>query len=198
MSTVSHYVWPTEHSLDKIYEAESQQVPMDNLCFDTFYHKHANAVFAFLQRYLANFNDAEDCFQSTWLSVSTHFDDVANHPKPLAWLYRTARNKATDHLRRRQNQLELTVEHDRIQDLNTAEINPESAISARELADDLEHSIQQMSPKVRIAYHLRIECDLSFKDVAALLDEPVERIAGRVRLALKQLQKIVNQHRELP
>ena len=161
--------------------------------FEQIYAEHADAIYAFLVRMLGNHSDADDCFQAAWLAVHRNMDSAYREQGQLrAWLYRIVRNTALDELRRRRRRPNETPSDS----LSGTQASPDETLAGNELATALASEIDGFSQKVRTAYHLRIEQGLSFKDMSSILDEPVDRLAGRVRLALKRLKTIAQRFQE--
>lgn len=162
---------------------------MAALDFEHIYQTHADAIFAFIVRLVGHHADAEDCFQAAWLAIHRGLDSYQEQGYLLAWLYKIARNAATDELRRRQRRPPAVSTFEA-----ASSVGPADHLAGDELGTALATEIASFSSKVRTAYHLRIEQGLPFADIATILDEPVDRLAGRVRVALKRLRAVVEHH----
>ena len=56
-------------------------------------------ILGYLIRICGNFQDAEDICQDVMLTALTHWNENNLPDNPLAWLFTTAKNRATDHFR---------------------------------------------------------------------------------------------------
>ena len=83
-----------EMLLERISQRDVQAV-------DTFYDRHAQKVFNVLVRIVSDKRVAEELLQETFLLVWQKVDGYKGNGSVAAWIFRIARNKGLDHLRRR-------------------------------------------------------------------------------------------------
>lgn len=79
----------------------------DTQAFARLYRAHHRPVFIELVARLRRTQDAEDALQATFLAAWTNLPKLRRHKRFVPWLFRIARNKATDQLRREQPRLVL-------------------------------------------------------------------------------------------
>lgn len=143
--------------------------------FQAFLDEHRFGVLAFL-RAMVGPDEAEDCFQETFIAALRHYDeiDVAN-ARP--WLLKIARNKAIDHFRARSRR-PLPVEH-----------LPEVAVDRPADGDpELWRRVAGLPEKQRAAVALRFVADLRFREVGAAMDTSEEAARRNVHEGLKRLR----------
>jgi RNA polymerase sigma factor (sigma-70 family) len=150
--------------------------------FQRFLDEHREAVLSFL-RAMVGPNDAEDCFQETFIAALRAYDRMDGR-YPRAWVMTIARRKAIDHHRARARRPEPRAEL------------PE-AVATDNLpgAGDAEiwSAVAGLSPGQRAAVALRYAADLPYREIAAALDTSEEAARRRVADGLAQLRKIVNE-----
>jgi RNA polymerase sigma-70 factor (ECF subfamily) len=78
----------------------------DKEAFARLYRKFARPVFIDLVARLGRREDAEDALQATFLSAWTNLPRLSRVSRFVPWLFRIARNKAKDALRRRRHGIE--------------------------------------------------------------------------------------------
>lgn len=140
----------------------------------------------------SNIQWAEDIVGDTFLTASESWGLKGIPSNPTAWLYRVAKNKAIDKLRR-ENNYEQNIRPNLQGDSQTDE----------EVEIDLsEHNIQDsqlrmffaicnpiIKPKAQIALALRILCGFSVEEIAAAFLSNKETINKRIHRAKTTLKK---------
>ena len=79
----------------------------DRPAFARLYGRYHRAVFIELVARLRRTQDAEDALQATFLAAWTNLPKLRRQRRFVAWLFRIARNKAADQMRREQPRLVL-------------------------------------------------------------------------------------------
>lgn len=105
-----------------------------------------------------------------------------------AWLYKIAKNRLVDHYRfysKRPNLVPIEVDH-----IMTEE-EPVSQLSQEEMKLRFEAAIKDLPEPQREVYLLRQRSDLSFKDIAKMLDLPMTKVVGRMNQAMKKLKDVL-------
>jgi RNA polymerase sigma factor (sigma-70 family) len=149
--------------------------------FQQFLDEHREPVLSFL-RAMVGPNDAEDCFQETFIAALRAYDRMDGR-YPRAWVMTIARRKAIDHHRARARRPEPRAEL------------PEATASDGLPGEDAEiwSAVAGLSPAQRAAVALRYAADLPYREIAAALDCSEEAARRRVADGLAQLRKIVNE-----
>jgi RNA polymerase sigma factor (sigma-70 family) len=144
--------------------------------FQAFLAEHRHAVLGFL-RAMVGPNDAEDCFQETFLAALRAYPR-AEGANPRAWVLTIARNKAIDHHRARARRAEPMAEP------------PEVAAPAE--ADGRDSGVwataAELSEGQRVALALRFAGDLSYREIGAALDTSEAAARRRVHDGLNALR----------
>lgn len=160
--------------------------------FDALLNRYQNRLFRYLVRLTANTAQAEDLFQQTWLKVMTgiHRYDEGRPFEP--WLFSIARNLAIDYLRR-VSALSLDEPSDtgepRVAGLKTEEPSSLDRLLDRERRGLLERKLQDLPAVYREAVSLRFEEEMTFEEMALVLQAPVSTVKSRVQRALATLRK---------
>lgn len=79
----------------------------DRSAFDALFRRYASRIHATALRLTANWDDAEDVLQETFIRLSTKAGTIRRRHALSAWLYRTAVNLANDALRARRKTLSI-------------------------------------------------------------------------------------------
>jgi RNA polymerase sigma factor (sigma-70 family) len=150
--------------------------------FQRFLDEHREAVLSFL-RAMVGPNDAEDCFQETFIAAMRAYDRMDGR-YPRAWVMTIARRKAIDHHRARARRPEPRGE---LPELAASDGLPGQGDA------EIWSAVAELSPAQRAAVALRYAADLPYREIAAALDITEEAARRRVADGLAQLRKIVNE-----
>jgi RNA polymerase sigma-70 factor (ECF subfamily) len=142
-------------------------VPAGKPAFEELYREYVNRVYAFLRSQLGNAQDAEDVTSQVFMKAYEAYGRYEPRQEaPTAWLFRIARNAATDHHRRagRKERLERAVAREPVPSADPGVV-AEERILYRELMD----ALARMPARQREVIGLR-HSGLSFLEVGTLME----------------------------
>jgi RNA polymerase sigma-70 factor (ECF subfamily) len=166
----------------------------DHAAFAVLVSRHLPAVYTFCVRILNNADEAQDVAQETFLKAWRHLGRFDTKKSFRTWLFAIAKNTATDALRKRRSvsfsALQKTDRDDSFEDtLADTEPLPEELFARASLARDVQQALQQLPPRDRMILSLRYEEELSFEDIADVMEIPANTIRSLHRRALIQLRE---------
>jgi len=139
---------------------------------------------------------AEELTQSVFVTLAQKLEGYGEQGRFESWIFQVAMNRLRDEMRRRARHARPTA--------NESMENIEGGVAGedgyrtidRDQAIALERALDELSPADREMIDLRHTAELSFKQIAALLDEPVgtllarhHRALGRLRESIERLEK---------
>lgn len=147
-------------------------------------------VFALAQSRCHNPDVAEEIMQSVFATVAVKVrgGEYSEHGKFEAWLFRVAMNRVRDFARSRKRSGMLFQGSEPIAD-STARGEPERTES--EQLSALRRALEQLPESDREVIELRHHGDLSFKQIADLLEEPLGTLLARHHRALRKLKELM-------
>ena len=152
--------------------------------------KYERPLFTFLLRLVGNRQSAEDLFQDTFLRVLRALPKYQEGGRFSGWLFGIANNLAVDLLRRQRVQRRYLFDDEKAL---AAAIDYQSVADAEvestELRRLVEGALQQLPEKQRQVFLLRQHGDLSFKEIAELLDEPINTVLSHMHYAVTKLRQ---------
>ena len=153
--------------------------------FERLYAEHAQRLFAFLVYRTGDRVLAEDVMADTFEAAyraRARFD--RRRASERTWLYTIALNRLRDHGRR------AAAENRALERVAGDASSPgtDAAMEAMETRDRVLRSLGVLSDEEREAVALRFGADLTLKEIAAALDEPMTTVEGRVYRALRKLR----------
>jgi RNA polymerase sigma-70 factor (ECF subfamily) len=134
--------------------------------------------------------DAEDIVQEAVLRAFKYFDRFSGE-KARPWLLAIVRNTSMSWMaKNRPRHLTLVAdpaeaESDRAED---AAPSPEQQSERRELKREIDRAVAALPPDFREAILLREIQELSYKEIAAVLDVPIGTVMSRIARGRKLLQ----------
>jgi RNA polymerase sigma-70 factor (ECF subfamily) len=180
------------------YELIERFVKGEESCFEQIINRHKNKVFAYISLYIRDQALVEDIFQDTFLKViqSVKSGKYYDNGKFLSWVMRIAHNLIIDHFRR-VKQMNTVSNDDYDSDLfnsrKLVEENIEDTMIKRQIQKDVREIISHLPDDQREVVILRHYAGLSFKEIAAITDVSINTALGRMRYALINLRKIMEE-----
>jgi len=181
----------------------------DRRALETLLVGHYDRIHALCRRMLGNEADAVDAAQDALLSAVRsigHFDGRSSFG---TWLYRIATNACLDELRRRRRRPLVGLPGDVDDDwdragpmgagsrrLREGDFPPAFGAAVRDPADqatarvDVDAALRTLATDHRVALVLRDVCDLTYDEIALILDVPIGTVRSRIargRAALADL-----------
>jgi RNA polymerase sigma-70 factor (ECF subfamily) len=156
--------------------------------------KHGPMVWKIVYRLLANYQDAQDCFQETFVAALelSRKEAVLNF---RALLVKIANARAIDRLRRRyrcdQND---TVD---IDTLTSGEPAPDEQMHSIELAEQLRQALAQVHQQEAEVFCLRFLNDLSYRQIAKMTGLKKNAVGVMLHRTKQQLREILERQEKI-
>ncbi len=195
-------LWPLPVKQEKEHAAQVQakQVSKHQLIFDDLYGQYYDRVYAYLRFRVGSTEVTEDLVSQVFERALTHLVDLQSTAAAGAWLFRIARNCATDYFRR----LRPTASLDTLIDSNHPRgCSPEEVIVAREESARLLVLLNRLPERERELIGLKFVACLQNREIARVLNMPegtvgsvLHRTLARLRGALHDEGEEVKHERE--
>jgi RNA polymerase sigma-70 factor (ECF subfamily) len=173
---------------------------------EQIYQRHAAAVYRRLTHLVGADPEREDLMQEVFSDLFRQLRSFRGAASLQTYLFRIVSNKACDHLRERQRRRRavvdlpglLALERDPARMPRSNAPSPEDRVGhAQELAL-IERALDQLTPKKRIAFVLRVADNLSLKEIAEQMGATVFTVAQRLRHADRELRRLLAKARRSP
>ena len=180
------------------YELIQQFINGNQSCFEEIINRHKNKVFAYISLYIRDQALAEDIFQDTFLKViqSVKAGKYYDNGKFLSWVMRIAHNLIIDHFRRLKQMNTMSnddFESDLFNSRKLSDSTIEDTLIRVQIRKDVRRLIDQLPDDQREVVILRHYSGLSFKEIADLTDVSINTALGRMRYALINMRKIMQE-----
>jgi RNA polymerase sigma factor (sigma-70 family) len=180
------------------YELIQRFIKGEQSCFEQLIHRHKNKVFAYISLYIRDQALAEDLFQDTFVKViqSVKAGKYQDNGKFISWVMRIAHNLIIDHFRRVKQMNTVSnddYESDLFNSKRFAESTVEDDMIKRQIQKDVRKMISQLPDDQREVVILRHYAGLSFKEIADITDVSINTALGRMRYALINMRKLMQE-----
>ena len=165
----------------------------DEAAFEELVRLHEKKVYNLAFRMCGNPEDAADAAQEAFLAAWKGLPNVRGEAGFSTWLYRLTSNAAIDRLRRTRRQREeasLDDEALRLDAVDSAP-SPQARAEGAELREAVLSGLAQLSDDHRQALTLRELQELSYEEIAAVLEIDLGTVKSRISRARSALRKIL-------
>lgn len=183
----------TDYELVELYENGN-----DN-AFDELLQRHQSYVYSYILFLVKEEERADDIFQETFtraiMAIRSHKYQTTG--KFSAWLIRIAHNLIIDTTRETESGKLITQERFTpgiLNDIRLSEGGIENNIIEEQKASQIRKMLDYLPDVQREVILLRFYEDLSFKEIAEKTGVSINTSLGRMRYALINLRKMVQQH----
>ena len=176
-----------------------QYVQGNEACLEMLINRHKDRIFTTIHLIVRDTYIAEDLFQETFIKIINNLKrkKYNEEGKFLPWAIRIARNLAIDHFRKKQRMPMVTNSdgEDVFRKFGIDSENREQQIVRNETENHVRHLIDQLPEEQRQVLIMRHYGDLSFKEIAELTDVSINTALGRMRYALNNMRKMIEQQK---
>jgi RNA polymerase sigma-70 factor, ECF subfamily len=176
-----------------------QTLSGDQQAFEGLVNRYHTVLFNFICHFLGDYDQACDILQQVFLQLYISLPTLRTGEPLKAWLFRVARNRCLDELRRKRaihfSELEMVSDEDEISPLAAMPDPgplPEDLAEHHDVQDALRAAIDGLPPKFRSVVLLRYTAQLSFSEIGHVLHMPeataktyFQRAKPLLRVALK-------------
>jgi RNA polymerase sigma-70 factor (ECF subfamily) len=160
------------------------------------YQRHADAVYRRLTHLVGADPEREDLLQEVFIALFDALVTFRGEASLTTFIYRIAANKAYDHLKRRRRTAGRQVLTGAPIERESATPSPERTAQDRRDAALMWQSLDDLAPKKRIAFVLRVVEGLSLQEISEQVGASVHAVAMRIRHAKLELIERIKDAKE--
>lgn len=171
----------------------------DHEAFAALVSEHQRYVYNLALRVLKDEDEALDLTQETFVRAWTALPNFRGQAQFRTWLYRIATNLCYNRLpglRRSLHDLgdEVVAE---LPETDPAFDNPAGGIESRELRAYMHRAIEELDEHYRLLISLRYQNELSYAEIAGMLNLPLGTVKTGLFRAREQLRRALERYQEL-
>ena len=190
------------HIIQPILQTDAQLVSAyvsgDEKSLEILINKHKSKIYNFIFSKVLERDIAEDIFQETFIKViKTLKNGLYNEEgKFLSWVMRISHNLIIDHFRKsnRMPKFEASDGYDVFQFITDNAPNIESDLIKDQVVNDLQNLITELPDDQKEVLNMRLYKDMSFKEIAENTGVSINTALGRMRYAIINLRKMIEDH----
>lgn len=170
--------------------------------YDRLVERYAPRLYGFMYRLLGRREEAEDLVQDVFVRVVRTLDSYEHDGRFEPWLFRIAANVARDRIRRQTRSphwasLDAETHGHRMvveagqDDQPAKKLGIEDSGDASHVAGRLQAALEQLPEPERQVVLLRHYGQMSFADIAAMMETPVGTALARAHRGLAKLRRLM-------
>ncbi len=165
--------------------------------FEELLSRHKDRIYTSIYLFVKDHSLAEDIFQEVFIKIiDTLRKGKYNHEgKFLQWALRISYNMCVDYFRRtrRRPKVSATETFDIFDVLQNTDMNAEQTMIKSQTHQKIRSLVDMLPPEQREVVILRHYADMSFKEIAQLTRVSINTALGRMRYALINIRKMVEE-----
>ncbi len=169
----------------------------EEAAFAKLLNRYRGAIYNLCYRMTRNAEDARDLAQEVFTKVFALLDRYDEKYAFSSWLFRIATNHCIDHLRRNRLRF-LSLDGNVGADGEEFELqlpdygpSPETVLQRKEAIERLEEIIAELPPHYRVITLLRHDQQLSYEEIAEILQLPLGTVKARIHRARNLIQQML-------
>ena len=199
LHTISKPKYPIMKSLTNLTDQELIHLHLEGDCqaLSTLIYRYKDKLFTSIYLLVKDKYLAEDFFQDTFCKIIDTLKEgkYKEEGKFLPWATRIAHNLCVDHFRKikRTPSIRTSDDRDIFDTLNFSEEGVEKSIMQNQTKDKVSKMIDMLPEDQREVIVMRHYADMSFKEIAILTNCSINTALGRMRYALINLRRIMEE-----
>ena len=180
----------SDHDMESDWVAASQHG--DNRAFNQLVLRWEKPIYNLALRMLHDPDEAEDTTQEVFLAAFRNIRRFRKDARFSTWLYRIAVNHCLSRLRRRPQGVHVSLDAERsgervLNRLPSRESH-EGEILSEERQNHVRLALQFLQPEHKAVVELKFFHDLTFEEIAAVVEAPVSTIKSRLYAGLEVMR----------
>ena len=160
--------------------------------------RHKQRIFGYIYSKVLDRSVADDIFQDTFVKIINNLKmgKYNEEGKFLSWTLRVSHNLIMDHFRkeRRRPVLKNSEEFDFFSVISDTTLNAEKQAIKNQIHDDVRKIVNTLPQEQKEVLVMRLYNNMSFKEIANNSGTSINTSLGRMRYALVNMRKIINEH----
>ncbi|MBP1761307.1 MAG: polymerase sigma factor RpoE [Firmicutes bacterium] len=170
----------------------------DTYAFEELVKTYQNKVYMLAYRYMGNEDDANDMAQEAFIKAYRSLRSFKGDASFGTWIYRITTNVCLDELRRRKRKIVpisldeplATLDGDEIErEISDKSLAADVVYEKKEFSQIIQLLLDEMKPEHKTVIVLRDIMELSYEEIAAVLDCSIGTVKSRISRARNILQK---------
>ncbi len=180
------------------YELVKQFIDGNQSSLEILINRHKKRVYTYILLIVKNQHLAEDIFQDTFIKVikSLRLGKYKDEGRFVSWVLRIAHNLVIDYYRKEKHLKVYSNDDNEIDIFNSQKLSEktiEDDIISDQISKEVKQLIEELPEEQRQVVILRHYAGLSFKEIAEQTNVSINTALGRMRYALINLRKLIEE-----
>lgn len=182
------------------YELLNNYISGNEISINILLDRHSKRIFDYIYMMVKNQDVADDIFQETLIKVVRFVREgrYTENGKFLSWVLRIAHNQVIDYFRQKKQRNNIS-EGDAGYDLLNHPKFSDRTVEERLITDQIEADVRKLidflPSEQKEVVLMRYYMGLSFKEIAEQTNVSINTALGRMRYALINLRKLIDENR---
>ena len=161
-------------------------------------NRHRRRIFDYIHMMVKDRDVADDIFQETLIRVLRFVNDgrYTENGKFLSWVLRIAHNQVIDHFRQKKQQNNVSegeAGYDLLNNKKFSDTTVEEKMVSAQIEADVRKLLDYLPKEQKEVVMMRHYMGLSFKEIAEQTEVSINTALGRMRYALINLRKLIDE-----
>lgn len=170
----------------------------DENALSVLVYRHKQIIYSFIYAKVLDRDVTEDIFQDTFVKVirTIKLGRYNEEGKFLPWVMRIAHNLVIDYFRKnnRMPKFDNSGDFNIFSVISDSSLNAEKQLIKDQIDTDLQKIILELPEDQKDVLVMRLYKDMSFKEIAECTGVSINTALGRMRYALINLRKLIEQN----
>ncbi len=179
-------------------ELVQQFIGGDQNSLEILIQRHKSRVFSYILLIVKNQELAEDIFQETFIKVirSLKRGKYIENGKFVSWVLRISHNLIIDHFRKEKLRGTISSDNSSVDIFNSQKFSEETIedqLVNNQILSEVKELINELPEDQQQVIYMRHYMELSFKEIADQTGVSINTALGRMRYALINLRKLIEE-----
>ncbi len=157
--------------------------------------QYRRPLYSFILKMTEGRGDPEEIFQETWIRAIRSLDRFDDQ-NLLGWLFRIAHNLIIDRARKARGMIQPSPTTEQtttswFDQVAASSLGPATVTAGRELGCRIQEALESLPAKQKEVFLLRMEGDLSFKEIARIQGVSINTALARMHYAVRKLRGLL-------
>ncbi|HSE88464.1 MAG TPA: sigma-70 family RNA polymerase sigma factor [Candidatus Binatia bacterium] len=159
--------------------------------FEVLVRRHQKAIFNLVYRLLGDYDEAAEAAQEVFLSAYKSIGQFRGEANFSTWLYRIGLNHASTRRKSLNSMHQRHIPLDNTEVIADSAVDPAKNVEYKEIQQRVQQALNSLDPEDARIILLRDLQDVTYEEVAEMLDIPVGTVKSRLHRARQALKTIL-------
>ncbi len=161
----------------------------DSLAFEELVHQYQDRIYNLCRYMLRDTRNAQDAAQDAFLKAYKGLKDFRPDSSLYTWIYRIAVTTCLDY--KRKSRRESLRNEPLTEDLPSDERSPHQVYESRKVTESIQAALEKLPKKLSTVIVLREIEELSYEEIAEVLQISIGTVKSRIARSREQLRRIL-------